>query len=344
MFITAVLPVALVVFIIFVTFLPKIKENSESATVKQNATQQKQQSTNKAFIVKDLLAYDGIKYTFTYQEAINEGMAGYYRPVSIKDRENRSSFIVNIHETRPDETEQETVERVANAIVSENEARGGIILTPFVATDNSGKHGAYFVTLYFLYPNEGFGELFLTKVGATKAKVYSIFYRREFSGADDDKLKREIESWLTENLDVHGKEFWTLTLDDFLYDYDWDEVGDYCSPELPESICKYLSLRDFWEDSFTVADVTGNGVPDYLVEVCPKLSNCQARSVFFFEDNELYFEYNGDDAGVFSTDEDGSVVIREPIRLEGEAMCCPSTFKYTDIKCIESKQIYCEIL
>ena len=115
-----------------------------------------------------------------------------------------------------------------------------------------------------------------------------------------------------------------------------DNYEEECDPLLSEKICNYISASSYWVDDINVVDVTGDGVTHYLVEVVNEgCGSCHPRYVLFFENDKVYYQYDGDDASVYEPDKikDGKVVIEEPIRKEDEALCCASSYKKTLIQC-----------
>jgi hypothetical protein len=169
---------------------------------------------------------------------------------------------------------------------------------------------------------------FTTSAWATSGAVFSIgITTREISYIGPDNAR-----------DAEGKIL--VTTDDIM------PADEHCDPLLSGKICNYLSVESYWVDDVNIVDVTGDGISDYLVEVVGAgCGSCHARSVLFFQNDKLYFQYDGDDASIFKADtiKNGLVTITEPIRKDSEALCCPSSYKEIKIQCRKlGEDIVCE--
>lgn len=94
-------------------------------------------------------------------------------------------------------------------------------------------------------------------------------------------------------------------------------------------------------------DINENGIADYIVEAMPKeCGSCHSRPFYIIENGKVLLEYNGDDYVIKNIDyiSNNELTIKEPVRIEGEAMCCPSQYKETIISCPKLVGIaYCYI-
>ena len=123
------------------------------------------------------------------------------------------------------------------------------------------------------------------------------------------------------------------------------------NPNIVKEINEEDDIRDFLNKIdekatlITKGDINLNGKTDFLVEtVSVNCGSCHGRPIYLFEDGIVAFEYQGDDYSVVEA-QNNIIKVREPIRLENEPMCCPSTFQISIISCpkVES-QAYCRVL
>lgn len=114
-----------------------------------------------------------------------------------------------------------------------------------------------------------------------------------------------------------------------------------------QEISAFLDRLSLNATQIIKTDINENGIDEYVVEAIPKeCGSCHSRPFFIIENGKVIFEYNGDDfeltnLGYISNNE---LLVKEPVRIEGEAMCCPTTFKQTAINCPKFVGIsYCYI-
>lgn len=125
-----------------------------------------------------------------------------------------------------------------------------------------------------------------------------------------------------------------------------DEVANITTQGTNEEddIRNFLSKIDEKAISITKGDINLNRKTDFLVEAINiNCGSCHSRPMYLFEDGRVVFEYQGDDYSVLEA-QNNIIKVLEPIRLENEPMCCPSTFQITIISCpkVES-QAYCRV-
>ena len=85
--------------------------------------------------------------------------------------------------------------------------------------------------------------------------------------------------------------------------------------------------------AITVGDINRNGQKDFLVQaVDQNCGSCHIKPLYIVESGKIVFIYQGDDYEVLSA-KNNQITIREPIRVDGEAMCCPTHFEITVFNC-----------
>lgn len=112
--------------------------------------------------------------------------------------------------------------------------------------------------------------------------------------------------------------------------------------------CPYEELKLYNEFGETVSNIIKK---DCLLASVTKLSNskilidgigygcvsCHANMLYIIKNNALIFKYDGDDSRFSETN--GGFQIREPIRKDGEPMCCATEYVIKKYQYIEAQNI-----
>lgn len=106
---------------------------------------------------------------------------------------------------------------------------------------------------------------------------------------------------------------------------------------LEEGLPNFLNDKQLKLEHITKADINENGVSDYIIETIPvECGSCHAKPIYIIENGNVLFSYVGDDhsiTNIKTVQYDHFLRISEPIRIEGEPLCCPSKYKETIISC-----------
>jgi len=103
--------------------------------------------------------------------------------------------------------------------------------------------------------------------------------------------------------------------------------------ETNAGIKQFFSSIDEIVATITSGDVNGNGQKDFIVQAVDRdCGSCHISPLYVVEGGKVVFMYQGDDYEVLSA-KNNQIIIREPIRVDGEAMCCPTHFQITVFNC-----------
>lgn len=106
----------------------------------------------------------------------------------------------------------------------------------------------------------------------------------------------------------------------------------------------HLGLKTYHIQRVDIVDINENGEEEFIVQAIGKeCGSCHFRPLFIIEGGEVIFKYDGDDA-IITNIANNELSLKEPIRLDDEPYCCPSSFKTTIIYCPQFVGIsYCYI-
>ncbi|OHA18890.1 MAG: hypothetical protein A2836_00680 [Candidatus Taylorbacteria bacterium RIFCSPHIGHO2_01_FULL_45_63] len=85
----------------------------------------------------------------------------------------------------------------ANQFVNGSQENGDNILTHFEAPDPTTRDPAFFIVSSAVYPEDGYGYVFLSKITSIGSDTYSVLFAKKLIGTKD--LNDKISKWAVEN-------------------------------------------------------------------------------------------------------------------------------------------------
>ena len=147
----------------------------------------------------------GKSYDFYKRERIHLGWALYFAPDHQDPDRADQSIVVDYFDAADDKGNPISAEGVARAMAERDKAKGAILLPPFATPDpaNPGKYN-FFVQLYYVYPKDGNGDIWVTKTSQVGGAVVGILYKQRVAGADSAAIGDAVRNWLLANLRNYG--------------------------------------------------------------------------------------------------------------------------------------------
>ncbi len=151
------------------------------------------------------IAFAGKTYDFYKQERIKLGWALYFAPDHQDPDRADQSIVVDYFDAADDKGHPISAEGVARAMAEQDKAKGAILLPPFATPDaaNPGKYN-FFVQLYYIYPQDGNGDIWVSKISQADGAVVGILYKQRVAGADSAAIGDAVRNWLLANLRNYG--------------------------------------------------------------------------------------------------------------------------------------------
>ena len=122
------------------------------------------------------------------------------------------------------------------------------------------------------------------------------------------------------------------------------KIEDVNNKVMEIEVESFLNEQGYYLINLEVVDINHNSHKDYIIHAMPKdCGSCHSRPFFIIEDGNIIFKYVGDDYQIVNI-KNGKLYIKEPIRIDSEPYCCPSSFKTTIINCSNKEELsYCFI-
>lgn len=157
------------------------------------------------------LEFAGQTFDFHDKRQISSGSALYYAPDRQDPDQASQAIIINYYNAKLDDGSVVSAEGIAKALLQRFSARGGIVMTSFAVPDKSGNGKlTYFVVSYYIYPSDGNGDIWFSKIEEIKGTVVGTLYKRRISGSDADTIATNIRGWLHQNLNTYGSSLGVL--------------------------------------------------------------------------------------------------------------------------------------
>jgi hypothetical protein len=151
------------------------------------------------------IAFMGKSYDLYKREKIHLGWALYFAPDHQDPDRADQSIVVDYFDAADDKGNPISAEGVARAMATQDKAKGAVLLPPFATPDpaNPGKYN-FFVQLYYIYPQDRNGDIWVSKVSQVNGAVVGILYKQRVAGADAGAISDAVRNWLLVNLRTYG--------------------------------------------------------------------------------------------------------------------------------------------
>jgi len=151
------------------------------------------------------IPFNGVDFTFHSIVKINNGWSALYAPFGQDPTKSRDEIIVNYFDAKDGGGNPITAEGMASGMVSNIKEHGGTTILPFAVPDPT-RQGAliYYVTSYYVYPQDGNGDIWRAKVLVWKDRVVGLLVKHQVDGTGAQEIETNIRAWLVENLQSQG--------------------------------------------------------------------------------------------------------------------------------------------
>lgn len=151
------------------------------------------------------LEFVGQVFYFHDKRGISSGSALYYAPDRQDPDQASQSIIINYYNAKLDDGSVVSAESIAKAMLQRFSAQGGIVVTSFAVPDKSGNGKlTYFVVSYYIYPSDGNGDIWFSKIEQINGAVVGTLYKRQIPGSDAGNIATNVRGWLQQNLKTYG--------------------------------------------------------------------------------------------------------------------------------------------
>jgi len=151
------------------------------------------------------VSFVGQTYDFYKKEKIALGWALYFAPRGQNPDRADQAIIVNYFDADDGKGHPISVEGIARAMAEQDKEKGATLLPSFATPDalNPGKY-SFFVPVYYLYPADKNGDIWISKVSQFGDTVVGMLYKQQVYGADSAAIAAAVKGWLLQNLRTYG--------------------------------------------------------------------------------------------------------------------------------------------
>lgn len=151
------------------------------------------------------ISFMGKTYNFFKVQEIKDGRGIYFVPGGQNPDQATEAIIINYISSQDSQGNALSAEQIAMAMAQNSKRKGATVIAPFGAPDPLNKsQNAFFMSMYYVYPNDGNGDIWISKVAQAGNKVIGILYKHQVSGPDAATITMNIKSWLAQNLQTYG--------------------------------------------------------------------------------------------------------------------------------------------
>lgn len=150
---------------------------------------------------KRSIEFMGQSFNLNKFEDITNGNALYFAPGAQDPDQSADEIIVNFYDRQSKEGAEITPEGIADRMQAQAKARGGTVIMPFKVPDPADKSRfVYYVTMYYVYPQDGNGDIWLSKMFQSGDRAVGILYKHQVNGANADAIAANARAWLVQHV------------------------------------------------------------------------------------------------------------------------------------------------
>jgi hypothetical protein len=151
------------------------------------------------------ISFVGQTYDFYKKEKIALGWGLYFAPHGQDPARAAQAIIVNYYDATDGNGHAISAEGIARSAAAQDKAKGAVLLPAFATPDplNPGKF-SFFSTLYYAYPADRDGDIWIGKVTQFGDTVVGMLYKQQVQGADSAAIAASVKDWLLRNLRTYG--------------------------------------------------------------------------------------------------------------------------------------------
>ena len=155
----------------------------------------------------------GQLYSLGKVEKINDGNALYFAPSQQNPDQSTDEIIINFYEHQDKNGNVITPEGLSNAMLAQAKAEGATVIMPFKVPDPADKSRyIYYITDYLVYPQDGNGDIWLSKTLQSDDRTVGILYKHQVDGADAKAIGDNAVAWLRQNYKQYSSALETVTI------------------------------------------------------------------------------------------------------------------------------------
>lgn len=155
----------------------------------------------------------GQTYRLGKIEQIANGDGFYFAPGGQNPDDATEEIILNVYDRQDQQGKSITADGLAESMLGQAKGRGATTVLPFKVPDAANKHRfVYYLTMYYLYPQDGNGDIWLSKILQSGDHVVGILYKHRIDGADANAIAENARAWLLENVKQYSAALDTVAI------------------------------------------------------------------------------------------------------------------------------------
>jgi len=159
------------------------------------------------------IAFFGQQYTLYQTEHISNGWAAHYSIDPEHPDSATDTIVINRLHSQDTHGREIGPADYAHEMLDGVKSRGATVILPFAVPDNRHPNQyTYYADFYYIYPEQGLGDIWLSRIFLDDSGIVSILYRRTISGYDRATLERAVRQWIAMNVTSRGTALGSLTL------------------------------------------------------------------------------------------------------------------------------------
>lgn len=159
------------------------------------------------------IQFMGQVYNLNKLEKINNGDALYFSPGQQNPDQSVDEIIVNFYERQDKNGNSITPEGLSNAMLAQAKEEGATVIMPFKVPDPADRSRfIYYVTDYLVYPQDGNGDIWLSKVLQSGDRTVGILYKHQVDGKNASTIGDNAMAWLKQNYKDYSSALETLAI------------------------------------------------------------------------------------------------------------------------------------
>jgi hypothetical protein len=95
-----------------------------------------------------------------------------------------------------------SAEDVVNVSLKGQEQNGYTLEYKFEAPDKTTKKPAYFILSDIVYPDQGYGIAYFSKISTVDDDIYSVTFSKQFNGNNKEEIYQNILKWVTDDSEI----------------------------------------------------------------------------------------------------------------------------------------------
>ncbi|GEM_PF-5175017 len=145
----------------------------------------------------------GVDFAFHDVGRINNGWGAYYTPGRQEPEQSHDEIIVNYMDKADAQGNEINAKNLAERMLGSIKAGNGKVILPFAAPDKAYKDRlSYYVAFYYLYPQDGNGDIWITRIVQDDDRALGVLYKHRIDGSDAADIEARILDWLKQNMET----------------------------------------------------------------------------------------------------------------------------------------------